>query len=119
MGIQDLIKKKVPSGAIFEKKEKKHAFEKVSPLELIKHLHDNTESVDCFNLKELVKAQEVNIDFEGTKLLKEHFKELNEIIKALQDDHDISAFYSLLMADYLLQIQKQGGEIFCTHMQRL
>ncbi len=49
--------KKVASGAIFELKEKKDRFEKVSPLYLIAHQCNNVELVDCLNLKEIVQAQ--------------------------------------------------------------
>ena len=66
--------------------------------------------------KDLLKARNTPMDFEGEETLKEFFQDVDDKIKKLASDHKITTSTSELIVNYEYQIEAHGGEIFNKHM---
>ena len=115
-GLRDLIVKSVPKAIITELKHRQFGFAKVTLLQLLEKIKDEAEPTDIISLNDLLQEREEQIDFEGEQTLKEFFKDIDEVIKKLDKDHDIDTSFKLLTAKYLLQIERHGGDIFRSHL---
>ena len=80
-------------------------------MELLDHLRSQADTVDMVDVNTLLKERNKPMDFEGTTLLKVFFKNLERIIKLLDNDHQITSSHSELIVRYLLQIGKVDSDI--------
>ena len=65
-GLRDLIIKNVPKQSIQDLEDKDHGFTKVTPLEILQHLHTNAEAVDYLSITKKLAQQNSPIDFAET-----------------------------------------------------
>ena len=111
-GLRDLIVKSVPDTTIRDLKSKKFGYERRSPRELLEHLEQEATPTNILSLNDLMDERDRKMDFEDGEGLTEFFKDINEAIRVLEDDHDITTSHSTLTARYLLQIERHGGSVF-------
>ena len=85
-GLWNIIFTGVPRATIEELEDKELGYSKVTPLELLTHLADNAETVDCYKVTAKLRERDAPMDFEGEESLKIFFKRVNKAIKELHDE---------------------------------